>query len=239
MMQAPFSGFEKTAFFQGLPAPERLEIIAPDSDGCLEIDAGSCRVAAMEILDASEEDLWNSWKELFGYAIKTAEASLQGSFEYQLVTAGSLSGTASFQPANFAQWLINQARQMTWGETRWLPYAGTWGVFRKRVPLDWGKIRFRDSIRRVRDLSRLDLLCKAALEKILTREGPVYVVLHDLSAVPLFRFGDDGQTPRLFKVLEKYRKAAGERLQGVHYVRQGSALDFLQQFEPGPAPGRD
>lgn len=228
----------KTAFFCGIPhGGAAVRLHAPGEDGVLMFEGRSSgdsfRVCGIEILDGEDAEIWKAWKELIGYALKSAEAGILGSHEYDLLITGSLSGPGAFQPANLAQWLSNQSRQMAWGESRLVPYAGLWGQFRKLAPLDWGKIRFKDQLQVLKDRSRLDLVLKRLFESASTLEGPVWVVIHDLSRAPVFRFGDDAQTPRLRKVLEKYAKTLGEKLRGVYYIRAGEVFDLLAQFETG------
>lgn len=234
----PFENQEllKTVFFCAIPhGGAAVRLHAPGEDDILVFEANtpgaSFWVCGTEILDAEDGEIWKAWKELIGFALKTAETGMLGSHEFDLLMSGSLSGTGTFQPANLAQWLSNQSRQMAWGEARLVPYAGLWGQYRKLAPLDWGKIRFKDHLQVLKDRSRLDLVLKRMFEKTSLIEGPAWVVIHDLSRAPVFRFGDDAQTPRLRKILERYTETLGEKLRGVYYIRAGEVFDLLAQFE--------
>ncbi len=83
------------------------------SSFCLSVESEETyRLLVADFILRDDKSLWESVKDLFSFAVKTAEASLRGSFELELVFVGDYSRIKSFQPGNLAGLIVNHARKL-------------------------------------------------------------------------------------------------------------------------------
>ncbi|HTL47946.1 MAG TPA: hypothetical protein VL688_07775 [Verrucomicrobiae bacterium] len=225
--------FNKAIFFEAVPRPFSSIYHGTADDIArygLELPAGRGWLLVAEVMTGEEKELWDSFKQMLAFALKTAEASLFGSFEFSLVTAGSPEKLPLFQPAGLAQLLVNHGRLLKDGERRLVPYASSWALFRKLAPGDWGKIAFKENLILVKDRSRLDLLVKRMIQAAAELEGPVWLALHDLGRSPVFRFGEEDQTVRLEKFLVKNKGMLGTKIPAITIYHGKQRTDLAAQF---------
>ena len=79
--------------------------------------------------------------------------------------------------------------------------------------------------------AKFDLFLKKRIQAAAAEDVPVWLVIRDFSQVPLFRFGEEEQTSRLRKVLEKNAGFFAEKIQGVLIVEESRVVDLVEQFE--------
>lgn len=189
------------------------------------------RLLQSELVYKDDKPLWESWKELYSYAVDLAEAQLFGSFDLQLLTLGSESAMSSFQPQNLAQLVVNQAKKLANAESSVFSYASGWMLLKKLAPADWGKIRFSHSVTVFnKERGQFDLYIKKFLECAGTSDRPVWIAIRDLSRTPLWRFGEEPQTERLEKTLKKYTEIISRKVKALYILQNGEASDLLNQF---------
>ena len=233
LMDAEFQGLP---WFQGLPRFERITF-----DGTQDSGAGLYRVErdtsirnwliTVETIYKEDKMLWEAYKELFAFALKTAEASLFGNFEYRLLALGDLEKMSSFKPENLAQYLVNYCRNLGNGESRLVSYAHSRGILKKLTPGDWGKIRFSHGVAvHNQERGKLDLFVKKLLQDAADFEGRGWLVIRDLGRQPIFRFGEEPQTERLGKYLEKNKEFLAEKINGIYFNHKTSVIDLITQF---------
>ncbi len=206
----------------------------PSGDRRFEIstESGLRRIHLAEVILAEERALWDSVKEIFDFAIREAEAQLYGTYVLELVCAGEREKLRNFDGRSLASLLLNHGRSLSPGEERLFPYASLWLAFKKLVPADWGKIRFQHSMTVYsQERAKFDLFLKKRLQAAAAEDIPVWLLIRDFSQVPLFRFGEEEQTSRLRKVLEKNAGFFAEKIQGVLIVEESRVIDLVEQFE--------
>ncbi len=233
--------FCHTLFLRNLPAVQNVLWLGetPSGDRSFEIftETGVKRVHLAELILAEERALWDSVKEIFDFAIREAEAQLYGTFSLELISAGERDKLRNFDGRNLGSLLLNHGRALNPGEERIFPYSSLWLAFKKLVPADWGKIRFQHGMTVYsQERAKFDLFIKKRLQEAAAEEIPTWVVIRDFSQNALFRFGEEDQTSRLRKVLEKNREFFPEKIPGVLMVEESRVVDLVEQFEAGEKP---
>lgn len=228
--------FNHTLIFKALPPVNQVyyKNQAPSGASVLECEAEptSFTVRLLEIIHAPEKPLWESVKEMTGFAIKDAESRLFGTFSLDLVTVGDRSKWRSLEVRNLADLLVNHGRTMNPGDEKFFPFASLWFLFKKRVPADWGTIRFQHPMNvYTQERGKFDLLVKKQLQEAEADELPVWIVIRDFSQEPVFRFGEEPQTERLLKFLTRQKECFSGKIRGVHVVTETGTTDLVQQFE--------
>lgn len=190
---------------------ENCEYAGEPSPGILKYRLSKAETQAVLLVATvirKEEDLvWKSCHELLDRTLKTSVQSMQGFFGFQLLTLELGDKIRSFQWENFRQYIVNLARPMGVGEEKLVQYTSLFGILKKRVAEMYGKMDYQSAIKIYsKEPAQLDLLVKKILKEG-ESQNPIGVI-HDLSLEPIFRFGDEEQTSRLQKLLEKI-KAGG------------------------------
>jgi len=224
-------------FFSFFPKWERVAYVGEPLDGVREFEASGPgtgikeRLILSELVFGDDKALWESWKELYTFAIKTAEASITGTYDLQLLCLGPESSLGSFLPQNLAALLVNQARKLAPGERVFFSYASGWMSFKKLLPGDWGKIRFSHNVTVFnKERSQLGVFVKKILEHVAAHEEQVWIGLRDLSRVALWRFGEEPQTERLGKHLKKHEDAIGKKVRALYILHNDEVSDVAGQF---------
>lgn len=186
----------------------------------------------LQAMQSEDKVLWECIKEMLAESFKLSEMSLKGSFEIQLVFMNSLEIKA-FDISNFAKLVSNHANRLSYGQVTCFPYASMWFHCKKLSPLDWGKIKFSHRLHFLNDdRSKLDLLLKKMSKPALEGENFSWILFDDLSRSPIFRFGEDPQTERLFKWVKSLcEKSLPERMQIRLCSGRKNTIDLLKQFE--------
>lgn len=228
--------YNHTLIFKELPPVNQVyyKSRTPSGAAVLECrsETGVFFVHLLEMIYTPEKPLWESVKEMTGFAVKDAESRLFGTFTLDLVTAGDRSKWRNLEVRNLADLLVNHARVMNPGEERFFSFSSLWFLFKKRVPADWGTIRFQHSVNvYTQERGKFDLLIKKQLQEAEAGEHPAWVVIRDFSQDPVFRFGEEPQTERLLKFLTKQKECFSEKIRGAHVVTETGTTDLVQQFE--------
>lgn len=201
------SHFDQSPLRPFLSGWEKCEFKGERAPGILAFELsrdGERRTLLVSSVIRREEDLiWKSCHELFSRTLKDAAAMVRGFYGFDLLSLSLGEKMQSFQWNNFGAFIVNQARTLVVGETKLIQYTSVFGILKKRVAEEYGKMDYRAFIKvYTQEPAQLDLFIKKILKAGNAGETPI-AVLQDLSREPLFRFGDEEQTPRLRKLLEK------------------------------------
>jgi hypothetical protein len=94
----------------------------------------------------------------------------------------------------------------------------------------WGRMELVTGVEIYqKDVSQLDLLIKKLLKESLDLSNDCWIILHDLSDAPIFRYGEEKQTERLRKLLERTKKEM-TRVSSIYIVQGQSAVELFGQF---------
>jgi hypothetical protein len=193
----------------------------------------------LQAMHSDDKVFWECIKEMLSESFKLSEMSLKGSYEINLIFIHSLEIKA-FDISNFAKLVSNHANRLSFGQAVCFPYASMWFYCKKLSPLDWGKVKFSHRLHFFSDdRSKLDLVLKKMSKQALHDEKFSWIIFDDLSRSPIFRFGEDPQTERLFKwVRSLCEKSLPERMQ-IHLCSdKREAIDLLKQFEVSTTEGQ-
>lgn len=160
----------------------------------------------LPVIRKEESLIWKSYDELLTRTVKDAAQTMRGLYGFQLLSIQLGDSMRTFQWDNLRQLIANQARTMQVGEEKLIQYTSLFGILKKRVAEDWGKIEYLSPVTVYnKPAQELDLLIKKMLKDGGAPEGKCEVLLHDLSSDPLFRFGEEEQTARLAKTLKAFQ----------------------------------
>jgi len=213
-----------TAVYKGELAPKirRFEVEQGE-------DKGSVITCAVVVKD--EALLGRSFADLVSHIAQISASQLQGFFEWNLLAFDLAGGKAGFSAEDLVSLLVNKARKLETLEETVVRYGNFFSILKKRMKESWGKLEVVISLETFNKLpSQLDLLVKKLIG---TTEGiaqPSWIVIHDLSSTPLFRFGEEEQTERMRSTLEKLRLAVQNKLPEIYMVHDNNAVELLTQF---------
>lgn len=226
-------GFNASTLLKKLPAFETLEYKGETAPG-IQLYRGlrggeEKSLFVSHVIRKEEELVWKSCREMLERTLKQAALSMRGFFGFELLTLDLDERMRSFHWGNFAELLLNHSRKMAAGEGRLIPYASVFGIFKKRIPEEWGKIDFYSPVRVFSDeAAKLDLWIKKMLKLSGALLHPSEFLIYDLSAEPLFRFGDEEQTARLGKFLQTESHAGP--LPDIYFLNQSVFTELGAQF---------
>lgn len=224
--------FGASTFLKKLPAFELLEYKGEAAAGIQryrgERGGGEMSLIVSHMIRQEEGLVWKACREMLERTLKQAALSMQGFFGFELLTLDLDEKMRSFHWGNFADLLLNHSRKMQVGETRLIPYASVFALFKKRMPEAFGKIDFYSPVKVFTDEpAKLDLFIKKML-KIQDGGSRPELLIYDLSQDPVFRFGDEEQTERLGKFLRK-ESAAGP-LPEIFLLTHSGIIELGAQF---------
>lgn len=227
--------FYHGSIFKQLPQVSRAVYLSEAPSGArlfeIETQEGIRRLHLLEIIQSDEKEIWESVKDVIGFALKEAETRLFGTFSLELITVGERVKFRNLDPRAFAELLINHGRIMNPGEEKIFSYSSLWLRFQKRVPGDWGKIRFQHGICIYSgERAKLDLILKKQIQEASGNVSPTWILIRDFSGDPVFRFGEEPQTERISKMLTKHKEVFQKNILGLLIVEESRAIDLIQQF---------
>lgn len=214
-----------SAFFRYLPAGNyeiRYAGCSVDGVNRFELEASGVKFTCvlMQTIAEAEEGFWLSIREIWTQAVKMSEASLFGSFELLLIATAPINAEHMLNISNLSALIVNHARKLKPGSAVFVSYSGYWFRLKSLAPLDWGKITFKTTLQVFRqEREKLDTLFKKALKSCEAWQPGSLIVVQDFGTDPLFRFGEEGQTDKLFRFFQKEKQRLSV-LQGVYYLNQ-------------------
>lgn len=184
-----------------------------------------------QLIYQPEEELWLSIKEMFSIGVKSAEASLFGRFELQLLWIGDIQAARVLNPQNLAQVIVNHGRKLKPSETAFFSYCGARFMLKYLVPLDWGKIGFKTHLAVLKgEREKITAVIKKLIKGCADSPRDFMTVIQDFSSEPIFRFGEEPQTEGLLKLFEKEKELTGSMC-GFFYMNEKTGdIDLIEQF---------
>lgn len=220
-----------------LQSSEKLPLFEAAREG------NSCPVVTAYLIRGEDGEIWKACHAMLADALKMAAVGLQGFYGFDMIAMELENGIQNFRFQDLTRLLINHARKMETGQPQLIQYGGLFGIFKKRVAEEWGKVDFKSCVRierRAKD--RLDLVLKGlareALAAVKDRStkpsegdrdrssqrlgGPVPVILavSDLSMEALYSPEDQAQAARLAALFLKLARDHGS-LGQIIYRHQG------------------
>lgn len=183
-----------------------------------------------QILRKEEEIVWKSCQELLVRTLKESAASLRGFYGFELLMLELGDSLRNFQWDNFRQLIMNHARALNLGEEKMIQYTSLFGILKKRVNEEWGKIDYNWPLKIYsRPPEEMDLYIKKILEEAVTLNKPFKVMICDLSQDAIFKLSDDVQFQRLGKLFESLR-IQGDGVPEVFIFHASSTVELGIQF---------
>lgn len=187
------------------------------------------------IIRREEALRWKSFAELLDYGFQFAKQSLKGFYGFELIEIQLDEGISNFKAPEFGQLLVNHAKKLEVGQSNLIQYGGLQGRLTKRIQEDWGKIEFKHAVDvYAKKAEQLDLYIKKRVSEVAGYEphfeGGRNLLVYDLSQDPLFKFGEEMQTERLRKQLEKINKNFSGNRPKIYIFHKGSIVELWQQF---------
>ncbi len=184
------------------------------------------------IIRKDEGLIWKSCEDLLDHAVKTAAAGMQGLFGFDLISFDLGAGIGNFNWTDFAALLVNKSRKLEVGGSVLVQYGSLFGILKKRVKEDWGKIDLHTSVEVFgKEPEQFDLCVNRLIKVSSEIQGPKILVILDLSAKPVFKFGLADQTERLHKLLEKQRNSGPDReIFDIYVIQKTGTIELFAQF---------
>lgn len=189
----------------------------------------SCWLVA-QILRREEDLVWKSCQELLTRTMKEAAASLRGFYGFDLIMLEFGDSLRTFQWDNLRQLLMNHARTLNPGEEKLIQYTSLFGILKKRINEEWGKIDYSWPLKIYpKTPEQFDLFVKKIVNEAQALEKPFKVMICDLSQDAIVKLSDDVQSERLTKFFENIR-TKGEPVSEVFYFQSRSTFELGSQF---------
>ena len=183
------------------------------------------------VIRKEEGLVWKSCQDLLEYTLKTAQTGMQGIFGFDLLSIDFGQGIDHFNWNELAQLMINRSRKLAVGEECLIQYGSLFGMLKKRVKEDWGKIDLHTAVEVFgKDPEQFDLLVKKLINDSAHLTDPRIIAILDLSREALFKFGLEGQTERLAAFLQKHKDAGGSGLLDIYVIHRDKAVELKAQF---------
>ena len=192
--------------FQGLPEFDAVEFkgFPAEKIQYFHAVAGSeeYAVLALNLIRKDDQFLWESCRDLLDRSLSLAEQVMRGIYRFELLCFDVHRELDTFNPQELMQLLTNHARKLSVGGERLIKYSSMYGILKKLVEEDWGKLAMSTSVELyVKEPAQFDLMVKRMMRASENCPGTQYLVINDLSLEPLLGPADQDQERRLKKLL--------------------------------------
>ena len=171
---------------------------------CALREEQACRIHVLNVICKDEDIIWDSVEDLLKRSVADALPFIHGVYHFELLTMDIHKEIKTFKPMELTALLINHAQKIAPGAKSLIKYSSMYGLMRKLVHEDWGKMVFKTAVDVFKDKPEfLDLLIKQLLKKFEFSHEPGILLLNDLSQQPIFDSGNSLQQSRLRKIIEK------------------------------------
>lgn len=189
------------------------------------------------LIRKEESLLGSSFRDMIEHIAKMTALQLRGFFEWNILSFDLSEGLQGLNAENLVSLLVNKARKLLPLEETDVRYGKIRSILKKRMEENWGKVELAMPLETFHKESfQLDLLVKKLMKTAEPLGMPCRIVIHDLSPTPLFRFGEEMQTERMRKTLEKYKAASQNVLPEIYIVHDNKAVELLEQFQLKSSP---
>ncbi|MCK5213771.1 MAG: hypothetical protein KAR05_00270 [Candidatus Omnitrophica bacterium] len=157
-------------------------------------------ILGLMIVKTDDKFVWDSCRDLLDQSITAASAKMSGVFQFDLLSFDLHREIKTFSAQELSQVLMNLGRKLAVGRQALLKYSSVYGLLKKLVVEDWGKIVFRTPVDiYYKTPEQLNLLLKKVCNAKVNAKGRKIVVINDLSQEPIFDKGNQAQQARLAK----------------------------------------
>lgn len=164
----------------------------------------TCSILSLTTIRHEEKFLWESSRDLLEHSIQLAASGVRGIFSFDLLTFDAFHELKTFNQQELARLIINHSQKLNTSEQRLIKYSSCYGILRKLVAEDWGKITFRSSVEVfAKTPEQLDLLVKKLLNHSASLPGCKVIMICDLSQEGIWQPNNEQQRQRLLKLFEK------------------------------------
>jgi len=225
------SNFQKSVIFSKLPRFESVVYkgeLKPKIQHFEVLREGETIHLIVEVLIRKEEGfVWKSFFDLMSHALKIAEAGMQGFFGFDLISLDFSQGINHFHPNELAQLIVNHSRKLALGDEVLIQYGSIFGLLKKRIQEQWGKIDFHSPVEIcTRGPEQFDLEVKRLIRESEGLSGSRIIIIQDLSTDPIFKFGAEEQTARLRELLAKLASHVFD----IYVIQKDNLVELRAQF---------
>lgn len=174
----------------------------------------ACRtVLTQTIIHRNDRSLWESFQGLLVRSIQNVQPLLRGLYSFDVLAIDMLDGLEYFNWLNFETLLSNYIKKIKVTETCVIRYCSLFAVLKQHTQADFGSIKYSFPVKTYDKADdRFDLFLKR-LVTAATKENNVHsIIVHDLSATPIYSIANAEQTERLNPFLEKVRSQVDEAM---------------------------
>lgn len=191
----------------------------------------SVQLYSLSVIRREEVSVWKSFQEMLDYASKMTAQSLLGFYGFDILSLDLKKAAGNFQPLRFMELLVNHSKKLQPGESVLIPYASVYGLFKKRIPEDWGKLELKVYGEVFsKDPEQLDLALKRLVKTASENAEKKILLLQDYSFEPVFRFGSELQTERLKSFLENLAKQPVSNGMEIYIKDHSGLVELFAQF---------
>jgi hypothetical protein len=164
----------------------------------------TCQILALNIIRSDEKFFWEAVEDFIARAVTQAAPATHGVYTFDLLTIDIHKEVKTFNFQELSALLLNTTRKLNPGDQKLIKYSSAYGIIRKLVHEDWGKVALKTAVEVFKDKpDYLDLLIKTLLKDFTFSHDPVILLLNDLSNVPLYDPQNEIQQERLKAVMRK------------------------------------
>jgi len=169
-----------------------------------ERDGEKISVLTLMVIRAEEKFFWESCVDLLDRAVQQAAATVAGVYSFELLSFDVHRELKTFSDQELGRLLINHSRKLVPGQTRLIKYSSCFGLLKKLVHEDWGKMVLKTATEIFpKDPVDIDGLVKKTMAVALKQPAPQIIVIHDLSQEPLLVPANQEQKTRLSALFDQ------------------------------------
>jgi len=225
-------GFQHSNLFEHMPIFDEITYLGHREGKVRQYKATredqECHVLSLNFIKKDEKILWEAVEDFIKRSTINSSTALHGVYVFDLLTIDIHKEIKTFNHNELTTMIINVARHLAPGQTKMIKYSSSFGILRKLIHEDWGKITFKTSVEVFKDKPEyLDLLIKSLLKDFQFPRNPVILLLNDLSQDPIFDDKNENQQVRLKKRMEKLIPTSIDFIPEVYVTDNKSTRELL------------
>ena len=229
--------FQQSNLFHSLPVFDSIHYQG-HPDGKIQLykafrEGQECKLLALSIIRREEDFLWESAEDFLERSVKEASARVHGIFTFDLLTFDIHKEINTFNYGELQALLITHSRKVQPGGERLIKYSSAYGILKKMVAEEWGKITLKTSVEVFKEKPSFLYLLLKRLFKLapMPQSVPLIVLVNDLSSEPIYDPQDAEQKKRLASVLQEQSKSAIEFLPEIYLQNKNGVRELLSDTE--------
>ncbi len=166
----------------------------------------------LTVIRKDDESVWEACEDLLGRSVKDASPQVHGVYRFRLLGFDVHNEINRFNFQDLTQLIINHSRKLQTGQEVLIKYCSCYGLLRKTLDEQWGKITFQPNVYIFdKDPQEIDLFIKRIVNAAHYVNPPLIVVINDQSLNPIWDVKNELQKERLQQYLQKSFAEAEER----------------------------